>query len=304
MLILDATTDNVQAVLGGSVATNQAQCVSTWRDIKSDGTFTPGRTVVNTNNTTDVNIVPAPGASTQRVVDTVSIYNNDTAAVTVTVKFDANGTEYIYRKVTLQAGESLEYQEGAGWNVIAASGVRRTQVILPSVCSSLMTAPHFSTANLTTAKTITSGSSFALYFGRAPRSLSSVQIRLRVTTAMATITWGEVALAKGTPNLGGNPTLTVVGYADVSATYNSTGQKSTTINVSSGQAVNEGDDLWILVGNSATTALQIRAQSIADDTQAGFQASAAQRPSLIVGTPTAFTIEGATTVAGWITLAI
>ena len=304
MLILDTTTDNLEAVLGGSVATNQAQCVSTWRDIKSDGTFTPGRTVTNTNNTTAVNVVPAPGASTQRVVDTLSIYNNDTAAITLTVRFDANGTEYIIRKVTLQAGESLEYQEGAGWNVIAATGIRKMQAALVGQQPSLMMAPHFATANLTTAKTITSGSSFALYLGKAPRALSSVQIRLRVTTAMATITWGEVALAKGTPNLGGNPTLTVVGYADVSATYNSTGQKSTTINVSSGQAVNEGDDLWILVGNAATTALQIRAQSIADDTQAGFQASAAQRPSLIVGTPTAFTIEGATTVAGWITMLV
>lgn len=303
MLVFNSS-NKLQVVLSGNVTTNQADCRSSWRDIKSDGTFTPGLTLATTNNTTDVDIVPSPDVDTFRVVDYIAIFNKDTASITVTVKVDQGGTEYVDTKVSLQPNERLEYQEGAGWNVFASNGVRRSQVIVPCVAPSVLQAPHFATANLTATKTITSGSSFALYFGRAPRSLTSVQIRLRVTTAMATITWGEVGLAKGVPNLGGNPTLTVVGYADISATHNSTGQKSTTINVSSGQSINEGDDLWVIVGNSAATALVIRAQSIADDIQAGYQASAAQRPSLIVGTPTVFTIEGATTLAGWIALAV
>ncbi len=33
MLILTEITDNIQAVLGGSVTTNQLQCNSSWRDI-------------------------------------------------------------------------------------------------------------------------------------------------------------------------------------------------------------------------------------------------------------------------------
>lgn len=304
MLVVDSTTKKIQVVLSGAVATNQAHVYAAWRDIKADGTFTPSNQDTETNNTTDVDLVPSPAASTYRVVDYASVYNNDTAAITVTVKFDNNGTERIFLKATLQSGESLEYQEGSGWNVRNASGVRKLQTTSSLGAASLMMSPAFATANLTSVKTITSGSSFALYIGKAPRALTQVQIRLRVITAMATVTWGEVALAKGTPTLGGNPSLTVVGYANVSGTYNSTGQKSTTINVSSGQAVNEGDDLWVIVGNSATTALVIRAQSIADDLQAGFQASAAQRPSLIVGTPTSFTVEGATTLAGWIVMQI
>jgi hypothetical protein len=121
---------------------------------------------------------------------------------------------------------------------------------------------------------------------------------------MATITWGEVAIAKGAINVGGNPTLTVVGYADVSASFNSTGQKSTTVNVSAGQSISAGDDLWVIIGNAATTAAVMRAASIADDIQVGLQASVASRPSTIVGTPTAYTIEGATTLPAWVALIV
>lgn len=120
MLILSSTTDNLQVVLGGAVTTNQLRCVSSWRDITTT-TFTPGRTVTNTNNTTDVNIVPSPAASTQRVVDLVNIYNSDTVSATVTIKFDDNGTEYILWSGTLVSGQTVFYQEGIGWNVSSGS---------------------------------------------------------------------------------------------------------------------------------------------------------------------------------------
>lgn len=121
MIILTQTTDNLQVVLGGTVTTNQLKCFASWRD-RTTTTFTPGRTVIDTNNTTDVNLVAAPAASTQRSVDFVSIYNNDTVSATVTVKFDANGTEYILVKVTLAATERLEYADGQGWRVLMANG--------------------------------------------------------------------------------------------------------------------------------------------------------------------------------------
>lgn len=116
MIVLTATTDNLQAVLGGAVTTNQLNCFASWRDVTTTA-YTPGRSVINTNDTTDVNVVAAPAASTQRVVDYVSIYNADTVASVVTVKLDANGTEYVIVKVTLAAGETLEYVDGAGWYV-------------------------------------------------------------------------------------------------------------------------------------------------------------------------------------------
>lgn len=116
MIVLTETTDKIQVVLAGSVATNQLNCVASYRDITTTA-YTPGRTVVNTNNTTDVDIVPAPAASTQRVVDFLSVYNADTDDRTVTIKFDANGTEYIIWRDVLSPGDTVRYIEGAGFNV-------------------------------------------------------------------------------------------------------------------------------------------------------------------------------------------
>ena len=114
MLILTETTDNLQVVLAGAVTANQLQCVASWRDITA-AAYTPGRTVIVTNSTTDVNIVSAPAESTQRVIDMISIYNADTQPATVTIKLDANGTEYIIYKEMIAPGEFIKYVEGAGW---------------------------------------------------------------------------------------------------------------------------------------------------------------------------------------------
>lgn len=116
MIVLTETTDNLQIVLGGAVNTNQLNVLSSWRDITTT-TYVAGRTVSNTNDTTDVNIVPAPASSTQRVVDLLSVYNSDTSDATVTIKFDANGTEYIIYKDVLSPGDTLRYVDGAGFNV-------------------------------------------------------------------------------------------------------------------------------------------------------------------------------------------
>lgn len=116
MLVLTETTDNLQVVLGDTVTTNQLKCVSSWRDVTTTA-YTPGRTVAATNNTTDVNLVAAPASSTQRVIDSVSIYNADTVNATVIVKFDANGTEYILFKTVLVTEGRLEYTSENGWQV-------------------------------------------------------------------------------------------------------------------------------------------------------------------------------------------
>lgn len=125
MIILTETTDKLQIVLGGAVAANQLRCFAAWRDITAT-TYTPGRTLANTNDTTDVDLVGAPAASTQRVIDFLSVYNADSANSVVTIKFDANGTEYELWKATLGAGERLEYQEGQGFRIFANNGSIKT----------------------------------------------------------------------------------------------------------------------------------------------------------------------------------
>lgn len=256
------------------------------------------------SSVTTTTVLSAPGASIYRTVKKVSLHNTGASANSLTVQKDVGGTNRELVDVTLQAGETLEWTEPMGWAKYNANGIRVGSPQVSSAASSVMAPPFFASANLTSVRTITSTNTMAVYVGKAPRALSSVQVRLRVTTAAATITWAEVAIAKGSISIGANPSLTVVGTADVSAVVNSTGQKSVTVNVSAGQAINEGDDLWVLIGNQATTALIVRALSIADDLQVGVQAALATRPSLNVGSAQAYTIDGATVLAPWVALVL
>ena len=116
MIILTATTDNLQLALGGSVTSDELDVLTSWRDITTTA-YTPGRTVATSNGTSDVNIVPAPGSSTQRVVDMINVKNLDTADATVTIKFDANGTEYVLLQEVLAPGDSIHYADGLGFSI-------------------------------------------------------------------------------------------------------------------------------------------------------------------------------------------
>lgn len=118
-MVLSTTTDKIDIVLGGSVADNQLRCISTHTDVN---TKSVGRTVTLTNNTTDVTLVPAPSANRIRQVDYISVYNQDTANASVTIKYDANGTEYTMWTGVLGAGERLEYVPSEGWNTYTNQG--------------------------------------------------------------------------------------------------------------------------------------------------------------------------------------
>lgn len=116
-MYLDATTRSLQILLGGAITTNQLPVVCSWTDTTTT-TVTPGTTRSISNNTTAVTVVAAPAASTQRQVQTINVYNNDTVAATVTVRLNDNGTFAILAKATLQAGESLTYEAKEGWQVL------------------------------------------------------------------------------------------------------------------------------------------------------------------------------------------
>jgi hypothetical protein len=124
MIILTGTTDKIQISLGSAVATTQLKCYASYRDTTST-TITPSRNVVLTTDTSAVDLIGSPGASTQRVVDYISIYNADTASATVTVNFNDNGTLYNLAVIILGVNEKLEYQEGEGFKVISTTGAYR-----------------------------------------------------------------------------------------------------------------------------------------------------------------------------------
>ena len=151
-------------------------------------------------------------------------------------------------------------------------------------------------ANLTAVTAITSGTTYFEYMGVAPKAYTSCNVLENVTTAVATPTWAEVALFKGTPVLNGAASLTLLGFTSVTATYNTTGRKSTAVSAS----INPGDQLWVAHGSLATTPFQVRGQ-LADDLQSGVFQTGVVRPSL-AATPFTTTLSTATAVPAWITM--
>lgn len=121
MINLVNTTDKIQIVLGATVTTNQSKAFASYRDIDST-TFTPGRSYVTTNNTTQVDLVSAPSSGYQRIIEHIIFRNEDTVSVVVSVIYDANGTDYIIFKATLLTGETLTYTDGEGWATLDANG--------------------------------------------------------------------------------------------------------------------------------------------------------------------------------------
>jgi hypothetical protein len=127
MIILANTTDKLEAILAGAVTTNQFPCYISWRD-RTSTTFIAGRTLINTNSANAVDISGSPGESTQRIIDKICVFNDDTANGTVTIRYNANNTTYVLIKTTLAPGESLMYVEGEGFFVLATTGARKLSI--------------------------------------------------------------------------------------------------------------------------------------------------------------------------------
>lgn len=126
----------------------------------------------------------------------------------------------------------------------------------------------------------TTGSCYAHYILTAPTSVTTIVVNTALRTAANTITWAEVAIAKADSwTFGSAPTLTTVGYADVSATFNSTGNKTTSITCS---GILPGDKLFIVFGSSAVVPYQPYA-GLASQCQTGVFSSRAVQPSTLSG---------------------
>lgn len=116
MLLLNATTDKFQLV---SSAAATLDVHASYVDL-SGTTVTPGRqnTAITTATTTDV--LAAPGASTTRNLKTLNVRNKHASqSCDCTLIFNQNGTSYELARLTVRAGETMEYIEGVGFFVVA-----------------------------------------------------------------------------------------------------------------------------------------------------------------------------------------
>lgn len=104
-LVLDGTAISIQVAMSTSAATTNPTFVATYADNAGSG-ITEGATDGVLNGSTDVTVVPAPTGSNRRVIKDITIYNGDSAAVTVFVKYDNNATQRTLAKVTLAVGDT------------------------------------------------------------------------------------------------------------------------------------------------------------------------------------------------------
>lgn len=124
MIVLNTTADKIQVDMTGFTSSGyNIECYASYRDATSTS-IVPGASAVNlTGGATPTDLVPSPAASTQRVVDYISVYNGDVVANTVTVLFAITSVaSYELAKFVLAPGEKLEYQEGAGFRSLGAAG--------------------------------------------------------------------------------------------------------------------------------------------------------------------------------------
>lgn len=124
MIILTQTIEKIQVSMTGFTSFGfNIECYAAYRDTTSS-TIVPGSSAANlSGGALPTDLVAAPAASTQRIVDYISIYNADVVSNTVTVLFTLTGVaSYVLATFTLAAGEKMEYQEGAGFRSLGASG--------------------------------------------------------------------------------------------------------------------------------------------------------------------------------------
>src|SRR3990167_6601642 len=119
MLLLTGTSDLIQVVTGQAVTTDVH---ASWVD-NASGTITPGRTNTAISGATTTTVVGSPGASTQRNVQTLVVRNKHaSSSVTITVQHTDGVTPVELVKLTLAAGEELQYIDGSGWAVLDTNG--------------------------------------------------------------------------------------------------------------------------------------------------------------------------------------
>jgi hypothetical protein len=104
-LVLDGTAISIQVAMSGAAATTNPTFVATYADNAGSG-ITEGATDGVLNGSTDVTVVPAPTGTNRRVIKDITIYNGDTAAVTLFVKYDNNATQRTIAKATLAVGDT------------------------------------------------------------------------------------------------------------------------------------------------------------------------------------------------------
>lgn len=129
------------------------------------------------------------------------------------------------------------------------------------------------------------------YIGNLVQPISSLTFLYYVSVQSTGITWAECAVAIGDLNAGGNPDLTVVGYADISGDL-TVGAKRKQVTF---DRLPAGSKIWLLTSVNATSLGNLASLVATDVLRTGsIVTRAATRPSSSVGVPQTYSIDPST----------
>lgn len=293
-MVLDSTTESINIVLSGAVSSNQLQFYASYNTITSTS-ITPTKNQGTTNSAVPVSLVPPPSSGQQNQLRSCSVYNADVSPATVVITYSGSSGSAVVFSAAIDVDETIQYSFDNGWQVFNSSGQLKMLGMYEGP-SALRFSPALKPANATTILTCASGTDYGQYIGRADRSLSTIKLAYRVVGSPSPITWAEAAIYRTKVSIASATTVTTLcGFADISGTIGSTGQKTTTIPVT---GINQGDDLFVVFGSVHTGTYTLRG-GLTDDIGAGNigTATGSLRPS--INNTLTFTTQTATTMV-WI----
>ncbi len=278
-MIINGTNETIELVLGATVAANQASFSCSYNK-KSSSTLTPYEINGSSNNTTAVTLVSSPSSGEEHQVRSFYLENNDTASITVTIRFNNTSVTRTIFKAIIAVGESLSYTAEKGWSVLDGKGNKefKTKHIHPygniSMPELLLLPSYAVSLSLTTSTSITC-------LGRSKKDSPTLTLRYEITNAINNPTWAEfgVYTIRSGQGITHQNVWERITTLDTLLIWNSIGQKTTSLTLTN---INEGDVVFILTANIATTSAQFRAGGIADQTFSGLlgTTTGSWRPSI------------------------
>jgi hypothetical protein len=145
-MILDSVTKSLELLLGAAATANAMPVVVDYVDMTTTTTLS-GSSDTQSNGTTVVTILAAPAASTQRKVNSISVYNADTVSSTVTIRLNNNTTLRNLISVTLQVGDTIGFTDVNGWYLLDSNGNLKS--VQAASATAIATAIHNATNKTT-----------------------------------------------------------------------------------------------------------------------------------------------------------
>lgn len=128
-MFLDTSNKSLELLLGSAQTSAAMPIVVDYTDVVGEHAA-PGSSIDSqSNGTTVVTIVSSPSSSLNnqtRKINSINVYNADTAAKLVTIRLNNNGALRPLVSCTLQVGDTLGYTNGDGWHVQDAQGNLKT----------------------------------------------------------------------------------------------------------------------------------------------------------------------------------